>query len=151
MSFLRPVKLQPLRLEVAASQSWTQCVLTVLRQHQHLFADHLCLRTIRTKLVEYLKLKVPASIEEDLFHQGLVMLKKEVWGGDDILSPDMFVLYMFVHYKPQMKHLEVTELSRHADKVTVLDLLYNLGAQHGHFLQSAKILNIKKYQLKKTI
>jgi hypothetical protein len=46
---------------------------------------------------------------------------------------------MFVHYKPQMKNLEVPGLSRHADKVTVLDLLYNLGAQHGHLLQSAKI------------
>jgi hypothetical protein len=62
MSFMRPVKLQPLRLEVAASQSWTQCVLKVLRQHKHLFADHLCLRTIRTKLGEYLKLRIPASI-----------------------------------------------------------------------------------------
>merc|ERR1711892_988881 len=88
---------------------------------------------------EHLKCRVPPSVEEELFHHGLVMLKKEVWEGDDFLSPDMFVLYMFVFYKPQMKHLEVPGLSRHADKVTVLDLLYNLGAQHGHLLQSAKI------------
>merc|ERR1712106_1080259 len=88
---------------------------------------------------EHLKCRVPPSVEEELFHHGLVMLKKEVWEGDDFLSPDMFVLYMFVFYKPQMKHLEVPGLSRHADKVTVLDLLYNLGAQHGHSLQSAKI------------
>jgi len=139
MSFLRPVKLQPMRLEVAASQAWTQFVLKVLRKHRHFFADHACLRTIRTKMGEHLKCRVPPSVEEELFHHGLVMLKKEVWEGDDFLSPDMFVLYMFVFYKPQMKHLEVPGLSRHADKVTVLDLLYNLGAQHGHSLQSAKI------------
>ena len=139
MSFLRPVKLQPMRLEVAASQSWSQFVLKVIGAHRHLFADHVCLRTIRTKLGEYLKYKVPAGVEEDLFHHGLGMIKTEVWGGDDFFSPDIFVLYMFVLYKPQMKNLEVPGLSGHADKVTVLDLLYNLGAQHGHLLQSAKI------------
>ena len=139
MSYLRPVKLQPMRLEVAASQSWSQFVLKVLGLHRHLFADHVCLRTIRTKLGEYLKWKVPAGVEEDLYHHGLGMLKTEVWGGDDFFSPDIFVLYMFVLYKPQMKNLEVPGLSLHADKVTVLDLLYNLGAQHGHLLQSAKI------------
>ena len=98
----------------------------------------MCLRTIRTKLGEYLDGKVPASVEEDLFHHGLVLLKNEVWGGDNFSSPDMYVLYMFVLYKPQMQHLEVPGLSQHADRVTVLDLLYNLGAQQGHLLQSAK-------------
>merc|ERR1740128_919419 len=88
---------------------------------------------------EHLKCRVPPSVEEELFHHGLVMLKKEVWEGDDFLSPDMYVMYMIVCYKPQMKHLEVPGLSQHADRVTVLDLLYNLGAQHGHLLQSAKI------------
>ena len=83
--------------------------------------------------------KVPPSVEEELFQLGLVMLRNEVWGGDNMFSPDMFVLYMIVFYKPEMKHVEVPSLSQHADKVTVLDLLYNLGAQQGHSLQSAKI------------
>ena len=134
MSYSRPVQLQPKSLEVAASQSWTQFMLKVLRKHRHSFADHVCLRTIRTKLGEYLDGKVPVSVEEDLFHHGLAMLKKEVWGSDNFSSPDMYVLYMFVLYKPQMQHLEVPGLSQHADKVTVLDLLYNLGAQQGHLL-----------------
>jgi len=114
-------------------------MLKVLRKHQHSFADYVCLRTIRTKLGEYLDGKVPASVEEDLFHHGLILLKNEVWGGDNFSSPDMYVMYMIVCYKPQMKHLELPGLSQHADKVIVLDLLYNLGAQHGHLLQSAKI------------
>ena len=70
MSFLRPVQLQPKSLEVAASQSWTQFMLKVLRKHRHSFADHVCLRTIRTKLGQYLDGKVPASVEDDLFHHG---------------------------------------------------------------------------------
>jgi len=139
MSFLRPAKLQPTRLEVAASQCWTQFMLRVLGQHRHSFADHICLRTIRARLGEYLEGKVPPSVEEELFQHGLVMLRNEVWGGDNMFTPDMFVLYMIVFYKPEMKHLEVPSLSQHADKVTVLDLLYNLGAQQGHLLQSAKI------------
>jgi len=146
MSFLRPVKLQPMRLEVAASQAWTQFVLTVLRKHRHFFADHACLRTIRTKLGEYIKFKVPPSVEEELFHHGSMLLKKEVWNEDD-LSPDMFVLYMFVFYKPQMKHLEIPGLTRHADKVTVLDLLYNLGAQHGHLLETVKIKMFENHKI----
>jgi hypothetical protein len=40
-------------------------VLKVLGLHRHLFADQVCLRTIRTKLGEYLKWKVPAGVEED--------------------------------------------------------------------------------------
>jgi len=139
MSFLRPATLQPSRLEVLASQSWTQCMLRVLGQHRHSFADHVCLRAIRARLGEYLEGKVPPVVEEELFQHGLVMLRNEVWGGENMFSPDMYVLYMIVFYKPQMKHLEVPSLSQHADKVTVLDLLYNLGAQQGHSLQSAKI------------
>ena len=136
---MRPAKLQPCRLEVAASQCWTQFMLRVLSQHRHSFADHVCVRAIRARLGDYLVGKVPPSVEEELFQLGLVMLRNEVWGGDNMCSPDMFVLYMIVFYKPEMKHVEVPSLSQHADKVTVLDLLYNLGAQQGHSLQSAKI------------
>ena len=50
MSYWRPVKLQPPRLEVAASQSWTRAVVSVLARHRHTFSSHVCLRTIRTRL-----------------------------------------------------------------------------------------------------
>jgi len=140
MSYLRPLKLQPARLEVAASLSWTKYVLSLLRQHRHFFSDHVCLRALRQVLGDHLAIHTPHVLEEELFHRGLALLNREVWGCQgDSLTPDMFVLYMFVFYKPDMKQLEVPSLSRHADRVTVLDLLYNLGTPHGHQLTQAKI------------
>jgi len=139
MSYLRkPLKLQPPRLEVSASQSWTRHVLNVLRHHRHFFADHLCLRTLRQVLGDYLGTYIPHVLEEELFHRGLVLLSREVWQEADPLIPDMFVLYMFVFYRPDMKQLEVPALSKHSDRVTVLDLLYNLGTPHGHLVTQAK-------------
>ena len=45
------------------------------------------------------------------------MLGREMWQEDALsLTPDMFVLYMFVFYQSDMKHLEVPSLSRHADR-----------------------------------
>jgi len=139
MSYLRPLKLQPARLEVAASLSWTKYVLSLLRQHRHFFSDHVCLRALRQVLGDHLALHTPHVLEEELFHRGLALLGREVWQQGDALTPDMFVLYMFVFYKPDMKQLEVPSLSRHTDRVTVLDLLYNLGTPHGHQLTQAKI------------
>jgi len=139
MSYLRPLKLQPARLEVAASLSWTKYVLSLLRQHRHFFSDHVCLRALRQVLGDHLAIHTPHVLEEELFHRGLALLNREVWQQGDSLTPDMFVLYMFVFYKPDMKQLEVPSLSRHTDRVTVLDLLYNLGTPHGHQLTQAKI------------
>ena len=133
------MKLQPARLEVAASLSWTKYVLSLLRQHRHFFSDHVCLRALRQVLGDHLALHTPHVLEEELFHRGLALLGREVWQQGDALTPDMFVLYMFVFYKPDMKQLEVPSLSRHTDRVTVLDLLYNLGTPHGHQLTQAKI------------
>ena len=143
MSYWRPVKLQPPRLEVAASQSWSQALVSVLSRHRHIFSDHVCLRVIRNKLEEYLRALVPPSVEETLFQAGLEMMKKEC--GVDIArmaglaSPDMFVLYMFVLYRSNIKNLDIPALRNHSDRVTVLDLLYNVGAQHGHQLATIKI------------
>jgi hypothetical protein len=136
----RPLKLQPPRLEVAASLAWSQYVLSLLRQHRHFFADHVCLRALRQVLGDHLRRHTPPCLEEELFHRGLGLLSRQVWHeADSDLTPDMFVLYMFVFYKPDMKQLEVPSLARHTDKVTVLDLLYNLGSPHGHQLTQVKI------------
>jgi len=140
MSYLRrPLKLQPPRLEVAASQSWTKHVLNILRHHRHFFADHMCLRVLRQVLGDHLSCHIPHVLEEELFHKGLVLLTREVWHEGDPLMPDMFVLYMFVFYRADMKQLEIPALSKHTDRVTVLDLLYNLGTPHGHQVTQAKI------------
>jgi hypothetical protein len=67
-------------------------------------------------------------------------VKKDVWGGpDDLITPDLFVPFMFVFYKTDMKQLEIPGLVRHNDRVTVLDLLYNHGTPHGHALEAIRI------------
>jgi len=143
MSYWRPVKLQPPRLEVAASQCWARALVSVLSLSRHIFSEHSCLRLIRHRLQHYLRALVPPSVEETLFQAGLEMMRRE--SGVDIArmaglaSPDMFVLYMFVLYRSNIKSLDIPALSNHRDRVTVLDLLYNVGAQHGHQLDTIKI------------
>ena len=140
MSYWRPVKLQPRRLEVSASLSWTEAVLKVLNRHRHFFSDHVCLRTIRNRLEEYIKRHVPLSVEESLFQAGLEMMKKDLDCRDgEMLTPHMFVLYMFVLYRSNIKYLDIPSLGNHSDRVTVLDLLYNVGAQHGHQVTTVKM------------
>ena len=140
MSYWRPVKLQPRRLEVAASLSWTEALVKVLSKHRHFFSDHVCLRTIRNRLEEYIRRHVPLSVEETLFQTGLDLLKKEVdCRESDMVTPHMFVLYMFVLYRSNIKYLDMPALASHSDRVTVLDLLYNVGAQYGHQLNTVKM------------
>jgi len=153
MSFIRASTCHsPSRLDQLAGITWARFILKVLQDHRHLFADHLCLRTIRAELNDHLQGRVPLSLQEDLFQHGLTLLKKEVNGDpflslDDLLTPDMFVLYMFVCYKPDVKSLEVPELVRKVDKVTVLDILYNLGSPYGHQLDSLKIKMFQSSQI----
>jgi len=153
MSFIRATTCQsPSRLDQLAGITWARFILKVLQDHRHLFADHICLRTIRVKLNDHLQGRVPLSLQEDLFQHGLTLLKKEVNGDpflsfDDLITPDMFVLYMFVSYKSEVKSLEVPELVRKVDKVTVLDILYNLGSPYGHQLDSLKMKMFQSSQI----
>jgi len=142
MSYWRPVKLQPRRLEVAASLSWTEALVKVLNKHRHFFSDHVCLRTIRNRLEDYIRSHVPLSVEESLFQTGLELIKKEVdcdWRESEMVTPHMYVLYMFVLYRSNIKYLDMPALSNHSDRVTALDLLYNVGAQYGHQLTTVKM------------
>jgi len=143
MSFLRPVKFQPPRLEVLASDAWLQYVLFHLRQHRHYFADLLCLRQLRSQLGRYVDYHLPRTVREDCLLRGSKLVRKDVWsGGDgssDLIIPDLFVPFLFVFYKTDMKQLEIPCLTRHSDRVTVLDLLYNHGTPHGHSLETIRI------------
>jgi len=140
MSYWRPVKLQPRRLDVAASLSWTEALVKVLKKHRHFFSDHVCLRTIRNRLEDYIRRHVPLSVEESLFQTGLELLKKEVdCRESEMATPHMFVLYMFVLYRSNIRYLDMPALGSHSDRVTVLDLLYNVGAQYGHQLNTVKM------------
>ena len=72
-----------------------------------------------------------------MFQSGLEMIKKECTG--EMTTPHMYVLYMFVLYRSNIRYLDIPGLRCHNDRVTVLDLLYNVGAQHGHQLSTVKM------------
>jgi len=140
MSYVRSVKFQPERLEVVASISWTKAVLNILKQHKHVFADHTCLRILRYRIGQHVFQGVPKVIREELFQNGCLALRREIWSAmRDFLTPDMFVPFMYVFYNTDIKQLEIPTLIRVQDRLTVLDMLYNLGTPNGHEAQSLKV------------
>ena len=50
----------------------------------------------------------------------------------DFTTPNMWVPFMYVFYQTEIKQVEMPALIRSQDRLTVLDLLYNLGTPHGH-------------------
>lgn len=140
MSYIRSVKFQPDRLEVLASISWTRAVLDILKQHKHYFSDHACLRALRNKLGHHVFQQLPKVIREELFQHGCLALRREIWSAiRDFLTADMFVPFMYVFYNIDIKQLEVPPLIRVQDRLTVLDMLYNLGTPNGHDAHSLKV------------
>ena len=140
MSYIRTVKFQPLRLEVVASISWTKAVLNILKQHKHVFADHACLRILRYKMGQHVFQEVPKVIREELFQHGCLALRNENWSAfRDFVTPALFVPFMYVFYNTDIMQLEIPTLIRVQDRLTVLDMLYNLGTPDGHEAQSLKV------------
>ena len=120
-------------VKVAASGTWTRAVLAVLAEHRHSFSDQLCLRLIRQKISINILDKLPRVIREQLFQQGCSVVRRELWSAvRDFRTPNLWVPFMYVFYQPELKHLEIPALIRSQDRLTVLDLLYNLGTPHGH-------------------
>jgi len=140
MSYIRQAKLQPNSLEVLASGCWTKAVLSVLSEHRHSFSDQLCLRLIRQKISQNILESLPRVLREQLFQQGCSVVRRELGSAvRDFLTPNLWVPFMYVFYQPELKHLEIPALIRSQDRLTVLDLLYNLGTPHGHQAQCLKI------------
>jgi len=140
MSYIRSVKFQPDRLEVLASISWTKAVLDVLKQHKHYFSDHACLRVLRNKLGEHVFQQLPRVIREELFQHGCLALRREIWSAiRDFRTPDLFVPFMYVFYNTDIKQLEAPPLVRVQDRLTVMDMLYNLGTPNGHDAHTLKV------------
>jgi len=140
MSYIRSVKFQPERLEVVASISWTKAVLFVLKQHKHFFSDHACLRTLRQIIGQHVMQEIPAVMRKELFQHGCLAVRREIWSAvRDFLTPDMFVPFMYVFYTTDIKQLEIPTLIRVQDRLTVLDMLYNLGTPNGHEAESLRV------------
>ena len=144
MSYIRTVKFQPDRLEVLSSVSWTRAVLEVLKEHKHYFSDHVCLRTLRQKIGKHTFLALPKVFSEELFQHGCNTVRRESWSAlRDFNSPHMFVPFMYVFYNIEIKSLEIPTLIRLQDRLTVLDMLYNLGVTSGH---EATVLKVKMFE-----
>ena len=65
----------------------------------------------------------------------------------DFTTPNMWVPFMYVFYQTEIKQVEMPALIRSQDRLTVLDLLYNLGTPHGHQVTLALILGDRHYNI----
>lgn len=140
MSYIRQSRVQPDRLDTCASIAWTQAVMSVLAEHKHTFADHACLRLLRAKITVNLLDKLPRVVREQVWREGCGVVRRAVWSAvRDYHQPHSWVPFMYVFYSPDFRSLEIPTLLRSQDRLTVLDLLYNLGTPHGHAAQSLKI------------
>ena len=84
--------------------------------------------------------ELPAVIRKELFQHGCLAVRREIWSAvRDFLTPDMFVPFMYVFYTTDIKQLEIPTLIRDQDRLTVLDMLYNLGTPNGHEVESLKV------------
>jgi len=114
--------------------------MSVLAQHKHTFADHACLRLLRAKLTTALLDRLPRAVREQIWSQGCGVVRRAVWSAvRDFHAPHSWVPFMYVFYSPDFRSLEIPALLRSQDRLTVLDLLYNLGTPHGHAASSLKV------------
>ena len=96
------MKLQPARLEVAASLSWTKYVLSLLRQHRHFFSDHVCLRLLRQVLGDHLAVHTPWRPD----------------GGDNRTMPVMF----FIHGGAFMSGTQIRYFYREVPFIIIMSI-----------------------------
>ena len=67
-------------------------------------------------------------------------LRREIWSAiRDFHTPDLFVPCMYVFYNTDIMQLEVPPLVRVQDRLTVIDMLYNLGTPNGHDAHNLKV------------
>jgi len=140
MSYIRPVKFQPQRLEVLASKAYIEQVINILRKHRHYISDAVCLRVLRKQIGDHLRESVAKSVREELVRYGSSVIQKENWSAiRDFMVPDLLVPFLYVFYNPDIRYLELPVLVRSLDRVTVLDLLNNIGTPGGHDLEVLKL------------
>jgi len=141
MSYIRPIKLQPPRLEVLASKAYIQQVIQILRKHQHYISDAVCLRSLRKQIGHHLKDSIAKTLREELVRFGSALIQRQTpWSAvRDFLVPDLLVPFLYVFYDADLRYLEVPVLVRYPDRVALLDLLNNVGTPGGHDLEVLKL------------
>lgn len=148
MSYIRPVKLQPGRLEVLASKAYIDKVVNVLRKHRHYVSDALCLRVLRKQIGDHLRESVAKSVREELVRYGSSVIQKANWSAmRDFLTPDLLVPFLYVFYSPDIRVLDLPVLVRSIDRVMVLDLLNNIGTPGGHDLEILKVRMFERSEI----
>lgn len=148
MSYIRPVKLQPGRLEVLASKAYIDKVVNVLRKHRHYVSDALCLRVLRKQIGDHLRESVAKSVREELVRYGSSVIQKANWSAmRDFLTPDLLVPFLYVFYSPDIRMLDLPVLVRSIDRVMVLDLLNNIGTPGGHDLEILKVRMFERSEI----
>lgn len=115
-------------------------VICVLRKHRHYISDAVCLRVLRKQIGDYFRESVAKSVREELVRFGSSLIQKENWSAiRDFMVPDLLVPFLYVFYSPDIRYLELPVLVRSVDRVTVLDLLNNVGTPGGHDLEQLKL------------
>jgi len=148
MSYIRPVKFQPQKLEMLASQVYLNSVISVLRKHRHFISDAVCLRVLRKQIGDNLRQSMAKSVREDLLKIGGGIIQRENWSAiRDFMVPDLMVMFLYVFYTPDIRYLEIPNLIRSIDRVTILDLLNNLGTPGGHDLEVLKIRMFERSEI----
>jgi len=140
MSYIRPVKFQPRKLEEIASLSYIQQVMVVLKKHQHYISDAVCMRVLRKQIGSHLHESVAKSVREELVRFGSNIIQKQNWSAiRDFHIPDLLVPFLYTFYTADLRYLDLPVLLRSVDRVTVLDLLNNVGTPGGHELEQVKL------------
>lgn len=86
-----------------------------------------------SKLLDYLDRFLPVSYQEEAFHRGAQMLRKEVF-----LSGDMFPVYFCLLWRSSFRHLDIPPVQGVEDRITVLDYLSNRPPGDCSSTESAK-------------
>ena len=174
MSYLRPLSLQPQGLRQSAMDAWNAHLIQLIRDAQILcrcrrsgaspsiqsFSDSLkVLRNFDESdggkdltthldaeaLHAYVERFLPASVQEESFHRGAQLLRKE-------LDSDMFPRYFRLLWKPHFRHLDLPPISEADHRIATLDFIVDSfaggrqGAKKvshddaaGGFLETAKL------------
>jgi len=148
MSYIRPVKLEPSRLELLASKAYIDKVVEVLRKHRHYVSDALCLRVLRKQIGDQLRDSVAKSVRQDLVRFGSSVIQKANWSAlRDFLVPDLLVPFLYVFYSSDIRILDLPVLVRGVDRLMVLDLLNNVGTPGGHDLEMLKVRMFERSEI----
>lgn len=154
MSYVRPYSLQPKELKLTALDSWLKHVFSLIRDNSILNnratvttpSSYLNVsdcdlespsQSLSQRITYYFEALVPKQLQEEVFHHGAQMLRKEEFALHCCAGLlDMFAPYFQLFWKPSHKFLNIPSIADSFDRVTVLeDLISKAGAgasdQHG--------------------